>query len=200
MMHGLVNRAIQCFVRDTYGAATWEDLARQGDLPLAGFEAMFLYDDALTDRMLAAVVAVLGRPRDTVLEDLGTYLVSHPNVEPLRRLLRFGGETFQEFVESLDDLPRRAALALPELELPALEVVPDGDGDTDMRVCCRWGREGFGHVLVGMLRTLADDYGALVLLEHEGRSGDAEWIRITVTSGTFSKGRPFQLAGQWALP
>lgn len=199
-MHGLVNRAIQCFVRDTYGAEAWEDLARRGDLPLAGFEAMFIYDDAVTDRMLEAAVAVLGRPRDTVLEDLGTYLVSHPNVEPLRRLLRFGGETFQEFVESLDDLPRRAALALPELELPALEVIPDGDGDTDMRVGCRWPRDGFGHVLVGMLRTLADDYGALVLLDHEGRQGDVEWIRITVMSGTFSKGRPFQLAGHWATP
>lgn len=197
-MHGLVNRAIQCFVRDTYGAGAWEDLARRGDLPLAGFEAMFLYDDAVTDRMLDAVVTVLARPRETVLEDLGTYLVSHPNVEPLRRLLRFGGETFQEFVESLDDLPRRAALALPELELPALEVVPEDGSDTEMRVCCRWARDGFGHVLVGMLRTLADDYGALVLLDHEGRQGDAEWIRITVMSGTFSKGRPFCLAGHWA--
>jgi len=143
---------------------------------------------------------VLGRPRETVLEDLGTYLVSHPNVEPLRRLLRFGGETFGEFVESLDDLPRRAALALPELDLPALEVVPEGGRDGEMRVCCRWTREGFSHVLVGMLRTMADDYGALVLLDHEGREGDAEWIRISVTSCAFSKGRPFRLAGHWAAP
>ncbi|MGS4944212.1 heme NO-binding domain-containing protein [Meridianimarinicoccus sp. RP-17] len=199
-MHGLVNRAIQCFVRDTYGAATWEALAREGDLPLAGFEAMFVYDDAVTDRMLDAAVSVLGRPRDTVLEDLGTYLVSHPNVETLRRLLRFGGETFEEFVESLDDLPRRAALALPELDLPALEVVPEDGRDTELRVACRWPRAGFGHVLVGMLRTLADDYGALVLLDHEGWDGDAEWIRITVMSGAFSTGRPFRLAGSWALP
>jgi hypothetical protein len=199
-MHGLVNRAIQCFVRDTYGAETWEALARRGDLPLAGFEAMFIYDDAITDRMLDAAVAVLGRPLDTVLEDLGTYLVSHPNVDALRRLLRFGGETFDEFVESLDELPRRAALALPELELPVLEVVPDDAHGTTSRISCRWPRAGFGHVLVGMLRTLADDYGALVLLDHEGWDGDAEWIRITVMSGSFSTGRPFRLAGNWVTP
>lgn len=199
-MHGLVNRAIQCFVRDTYGATTWETLAREGDLPLAGFEAMFVYDDAVTDRMLAAAVTVLGRPRDTVLEDIGTYLVSHPNVETLRRLLRFGGETFEEFVESLDELPRRAALALPELDLPALEVVPEDGRDMELCVACRWPRAGFGHVLVGMLRTLADDYGALVVLDHEGREGDVERIRITVMSGAFSTGRPFRLAGGWATP
>jgi len=199
-MHGLVNRAIQCFVRDTYGAETWEALARRGDLPLAGFEAMFVYDDAVTERALAAAVDVLGRPRDGVLEDLGTYLVSHPNVEPLRRLLRFGGESFAEFVESLDELPRRAALALPELALPAMEVVPVDETGGEMRICCCGPRAGFGHVLVGMLRTLADDYGALVLLDHEGRDGDAEWIRVTIMSGSFSKGRPFRLAGRWAAP
>jgi hypothetical protein len=199
-MHGLVNRAIQCFVRDTYGAATWEALAREGDLPLAGFEAMFVYDDAVTERMLGATVTVLGRPRETVLEDLGTYLVSHSNVEPLRRLLRFGGETFEEFVESLDELPRRAALALPELDLPALEVVPVDGRDTELRVACRWTHAGFGHVLVGMLRTLADDYGALVVLDHAGRDDDAEWIKITVMSGAFSTGRPFRLAGAGLVP
>lgn len=199
-MHGLVNRAIQCFVRDTYGADMWERLARAGDLPLAGFEAMFVYDDAVTERMLDAAVAVLDRPRDTVLEDIGTYLVSHPNVETLRRLLRFGGETFEEFVESLDELPRRAALALPELDLPALEVVPEDACDSALRVSCRWPHAGFGHVLVGMLRTLADDYGALVVLDHDGREDDVEWIRITVMSGAFSTGRPFRLAENRAEP
>ena len=27
-MHGLVNRAIQCFIRDTYGFPAWEEIAR----------------------------------------------------------------------------------------------------------------------------------------------------------------------------
>jgi hypothetical protein len=191
-MHGLVNRAIQCFVRDTYGADMWEQLAERADAPIAGFEAMFVYDDAVTDRMIDAAEVLLDRSRETILEDLGTYLVSHENVESLRRLLRFGGDTFVEFLQSVDDLPRRAALAVPDLDLPYFDLLEGDDGVS--RILCRWDRPGFGHVLMGMMRTLADDYGALVLLEHEGREGDDEWITVRVLSTEFSTGRPFQLA------
>lgn len=191
-MHGLVNRAIQCFVRDTYGGAAWEHLARRADAPVAGFEAMFVYDDAVTERMLCAAEDLLGRERAIILEDLGTYLVSHPNVDSLRRLLRFGGDTFPDFLESVDDLPSRAALAVPDLDLPEFDVLHGEDGV--VRVLCRSHRAGFGHVLVGMMRTLADDYGALVLLEHEGRKGDDEWISVSVLSAEYAQGRPFQLA------
>ena len=56
--------------------------------------------------------------------------------------------------------PRRASLAVPELVLPELTVCEAPDGR--VRIGCRSGNSGFGHVLVGILRTLADDYGALV--------------------------------------
>ncbi|QIE41942.1 heme NO-binding protein [Rhodobacteraceae bacterium SC52] len=193
-MHGLVNRAIQCFVRDTYGGATWERLAKQAEAPVAGFEALFIYDDEVTDRMIDAAEEILGRSRETILEDLGTYLVSHPNVGSLRRLLRFGGDTFVEFLQSVDDLPWRAALAVPDLDLPYFDVVSEDDGV--VRVLCRSERPGFGHVLVGVIRTLADDYGALAILEHEGREGVDEWISVRVLSAEFSEGRPFQLAAE----
>jgi len=191
-MHGLVNRAIQCFVRDTYGGASWEAVAREADVPVAGFEAMFTYDDDVTDRMLIALEDLLARDRDTILEDLGTYLVSPGNTGPVRRLLRFGGETFPEFLDSIDDLPRRAALALPDLDLPELDL--RRVDDTVQRVLCRSRFAGFGHVLMGIMRTLADDYGSLVLLDHEGREGNDEWITVSVLSTDFTQPTPFQLA------
>lgn len=196
-MHGLVNRAIQCFVRDTCGAESWERLARVSDLPPSGFEAMFVYDDDVTERMLDAAVHLLGKPRETLLEDIGTYLVSNQNVEPLRRLLRFGGETFLEFLQSVDDLPRRARLALPDLDLPVIEVM--SVEHTTFQIGCRWEHAGFGHVLMGMLRTMADDYGALVLLDHEGRDGEVETLSIQLLNEEFSQGRPFQLAHEARL-
>ncbi|MCA8879220.1 MAG: heme NO-binding domain-containing protein [Rhodobacteraceae bacterium] len=193
-MHGLVNRAIQCFIRDTYGTPIWEEIARASDAPVAGFEAMFVYEDAVTDRMLDAAETVLQRPRETVLEDLGTYLVSHPNVEALRRLLRFGGETFLDFLHTIDDLPRRAALAVPELVLPELSVVDAGCNR--VRIGCHGDRVGFGYVLVGILRTLADDYGALALLEYEGDGASEEWISVDILNAEHTRGRPFQLAAR----
>ena len=90
-MHGLLNRSIQSFVVDTYGRSAWVDATLLADTGFEDFEALLPYDDDLTSRLLEAIAARLEKPIETVLEDLGTYLVSYPRLEPLRRLLRFGG-------------------------------------------------------------------------------------------------------------
>lgn len=162
-MHGLINRTIQRFVSDTYGEAAWLRIGVAAELGFADFEAMLFYEDGLTFRVLDAVCEELDKTREEVLEDIGTYLVSHPNAEAVRRLLRFGGEDFVEFLHSLDDLPDRARLAVADLELPQLELREHAPERFTLTV--RADNGGFGHVMIGMLRSLADDYGALVLLE-----------------------------------
>lgn len=191
-MHGLINRSIQCFLRDAYGQERWHSVVQAAQLDFDSFETMLHYDDAVTEALLDAAAAVLGRPRDTVLEDLGTYLVAHPNLEPLRRLLRFGGVRFLDFLHSLDDLPERGHLAVPDLDLPQLELIERGGGE--FTLLCRGGPAGSVHVLVGVLRAMADDYGALVLLDHSGRDGGAETISIHLLDHCFTEGRRFALA------
>lgn len=196
-MHGLVNRAIQCFVRDTFGRDMWQALSAHSDLPAEGFESMFVYEDEITVRMLDGLETLLQRPKETVLEDLGTYLVSNPRLDALRRLLRFGGETFIDFVHSMDDLPRRSALAVPDLKLPAVQTTEMADGIVHISCYCPGDSPGgFGHVLVGILRTLADDYGALVLLEHDGVRDGQEKLTVHILSTEFSRARPFQLSAR----
>lgn len=197
-MHGLINRAIERFVRDTYGRDVWGTVMRRAGLDYTEFEAMLTYEEHVTHDVLAALAGVLDRPLQGILEDIGTYLVSHPNVEALRRLLRFGGPTFTEFLHSLDDLPARARLAVPDLALPELELRERGDGR--FSALCRSRTPGFGHVMVGLLRALADDYGALALLEHRGRRHGLEVIEIRLLAVEYASGRRFDLgAGAGAV-
>ncbi len=191
-MHGLMNRGIECFVRDTYGARTWSAVARAAGLKDPSFEAMLVYDESVTDAVLAAATSELNKPLDVFLEDLCTYLVSHPTTEPLRRLLRFGGVTFAEFLNSLDELRGRARLAVFDLDLPELELHEQSSGNYILS--CKYHRPGFGHVLTGILRAMADDYGALVLLEMVERRDDTEILSIVVLETAFAEGRHFQLA------
>lgn len=190
-MHGLINRAIQCFLRDTYGQELWLRVAREAGLGFDSFEAMLTYDAAMSDAVIEAASRVLRRSRDSLLDDMGTYLVSHQNLESLRRLLRFGGVTFTDFLHSLDDLHARGHLALPDLDLPVLRLTDQGGGIYVLH--CSIMVRGVGHVIVGLLRAMADDYGALALLDHGGVVGEEEVITIQLLDQSYAEGRSFDL-------
>jgi len=194
-MHGLILRAIQCFLRDIWGANLWLAVAQDLRLPPAGFEAMLTYDPALGPPLIDAAAVRLNRSRDSLLEDLGNYLVSHPRREGVRRLLRFGGADFPEFLHSLDQLPGRVRLAVPDLRLPPLrvtELAPDryrltvGPDPLDAPVA---------PVLAGLVRAMADDYGALVLIDTAGEGeGDAPTLMVDLLDGRHAVARDFRLA------
>lgn len=207
-MHGLMNKAFEAFLTDTFGQIVWHQVLRQADLwdqiGPDGFEALHVYDDEVTCRLVAAATEALGRPLESLLEDMGTYLVSHPRTAPLRRLLRFGGSSYTDFLRSLDDLPGRARLAVPELELPALRL-DEGGAAGQFQITCRGCQPGFGHILMGVLRGMADDYGALVVLEHLGRASGGEdggpggeVLSMAVHDQAFHAGRAFVLAAAGA--
>ena len=191
-MHGLILRTVQIFTEDTYGRPEWAAVAARAGIEIPGFEAMLHYDPAVFACVLDAAEAQLGKPRDAILEDMGTYLVSHPNRERLRRLLRFGGVDFIEFLHSLDDLPERARLAVADLDLPDLELQDGPQNTFQLRVTSP--HAGAGHVVVGMLRAMADDYGALALLDHLGRAGDTETISVVLIQSAYTQGRSFALS------
>ena len=190
-MHGLINRSFECFLRITYGARLWDEIVRDLDAGIDRFEAVFHYDDALSYRMLGSASARLGKAEEALLEDFGTFLVAAPAAQRVRRLLRFGGVDYEDFLASLEDLRGRARLAVPDLDLPEIELQELGGGE--YRLACRSPHPGFCHVYLGMLRALADDYGALVLIDYEGTRDGAEHLTIRLAEADFAEGRGFDL-------
>jgi len=203
-MHPLVNRSLQCFLRDTYGEPVWRETASAAGVSIAELDAILYAEPSITRTLLHAAARRLGKHADTLLEDMGTYLVSHANSERVRRLLRFSGESFEEFLFSLEDLPDRVRLAVGDLHLPALQLVDLGEGQFELHVDEE--ERAYGIVLCGLLRAMADDYGALVLLDCPpmDRARDDSrhpFVRVTVhiLDQAFSQGRRFDLAAPDAL-
>lgn len=199
-MFGLVNRAIQSFVEDSYGDAKWVEITNLAGLDFRNFESMLPYDDDVTDAVLRSCGVVLDKDKETLLEDLGTYLVTHPNMETARRLLRYGGHGFEEFLLSLDELNDRIKLAIPDLEMPQISLKAHGGG-----AFCLFSlspRHGYGAVLQGIVKAVADDYGALVLTEL-GSNPEGELVvdhlKVELLEAAFSEGRDFNLAGSAQL-
>ncbi|MCX7559217.1 heme NO-binding domain-containing protein [Sulfitobacter sp. F26204] len=193
-MHGLVNRGIQLFVTHTYGRSTWLQVTIKAGLDFTDFEGMLRYSQVYTPQLLEASADVLKRPQDEIMEDFGAFLVCHPGFEAVRRLLRFSGVDFVDFLHSLDDLHDRVRLAVSDLILPKVELRANADGHYNL--VCEAGVQGYGHVMMGILRAMADDYGALAFLEHSYSNDGTgtEIVSITLVENDFAEGRAFSLA------
>ncbi len=188
-MHGLINKSVQAFLRDHYGEAVWRDVAESIGIGPEGFEAMLRYDDTVTEELLSAAQAVLHEPRAALLEDIGAWLAM---TEPLRRLLRFGGSDYWDFLFSLDDLQGRGLMALPDIELPELSLQSEAGGRFTLHVSAAM--PGWGAVMAGLMRAMADDYGALALIEPLAGQGGTERVRVLLLEAAYAEGRRFDLA------
>lgn len=187
-MDALLLRSLQSYVLDTFGPESWQRVCAAAGLTVATFEPMLRYDPGTADRIAQVVAQVLGRSVDTVWEDLGTYLVTNPDQEGVRRLLRFGGTSFTDFLHSLEELPGRARLAMPHLDAPELTLDEVGPDWYELR--CRSPVRGLQRVLAGLLTAMADDYGALCLIE-PGADGCTS---ISVLDRRHAEARHFHLA------
>ena len=193
-MHGLIYRSFQNYMTGSYGRDAWLQFAVWADVSPPDFQAKLSYDDAMASAVLDAMGDVLRRERGDLMEDIGAYLVSHPNTEAVRRLLRFGGMNFEDFLHSLDDLPDRTRMAVSDMELPAIELHEHSAGCFSL--ICETPLEGFGHLMMGILRVMADDYGALALLELERGSAGRDTVRIQLIETDYSHGRTFDLGAR----
>lgn len=194
-MFGLLLRSVQSYLRATFGAAALGRVLRAAGQSPDGFEPMLPYDQDVLERIIAACAEELGRPAEMILEDVGTFLVADAGHQPLRRLLRFGGATFLEFLQSLEELPDRARLALPDLELPQITIVETGPGM--YRLQCGCSLPALFPMALGALRAMADDYGALVVIDpvvecHATEVKGALSVHLLETA--HGAGRRFELA------
>ena len=187
-MDALLLRSLQSYVIDTFGLESWKRICNATDAKVETFEPMLRYDPGTADRIAQVAADVLGRSVDAVWEDVGTYLVTNPEREGVRRLLRFGGTCYADFLHSLEELPGRARLAMPHLDLP--EVTLDETGPDRFELRCQSHLAGLQRVLVGLLTAMADDYGALCLIA----PGTDARTSITVLDSRHATRRRFDLA------
>lgn len=192
-MLGVVNKTIEEFVITVHGGAVWQEVLRDIGTPGFRFEPMLMYEDEKSYALIRALSKRLSKPQQDILDDIGTYLVTPPNGGALRRLLRFSGSSFDDFLFSLDDLNDRVDLALPDLQLPQIMVIPQTIDRVHVRVSQTW--SGFAYVLQGLLRAMADDYGTLVFLDVRRDITDSACIEVILIENNFSAGIDFDMVG-----
>lgn len=188
-MHRLVIRAVQEFLRDTYGEALLREVAAC-ERTAAGSGEWGRADDANATKrrlrgesVISAAADILDKPAIELFEDLGAWLAQR---EPIRRLLRFSGRDFKDFVLSLEELPGRVHYVIPDMEIPAIQVLREDDGTIVLTLPDS--SPAWTAILGGLLRAMADDYGALGLIVVEGCG-----IEVHISDHSFTEGRDFHL-------
>ncbi|MFD1881050.1 heme NO-binding domain-containing protein [Paracoccus pacificus] len=187
MMHRFVIRSIELFLTETYGMGFWRQV-----VALVGLGDFGAFENCPQDKVagvLATAAENLGKSVDELTEDIGAWLVQ---MEALRRLLRFSGPDYRDFVLSLNEFRGRCHLILPEMEVPDFSVWQEGER---LSVSVDPGRDAAIHdlwrsLVAGGLRAIADDYGALALIETNPQG----IIEVTILSTDFAEGRDFVLS------
>ncbi len=191
-MHGMVHKGISVFVTESFGAAEWDGLCQVLGIDVDPASATQLNDFVAT-QILFNLAERTNRPKREVMEDYGMFLMTADVTSGIRRLMRFGGADFVEYIDSLEELPGRIRLAIDDFVLPPLTVTQESD--TKYKVWVETKMGAFTFVLIGMFRAMADDYGTLCEIKHDKRTEKGDMISIEIFDLGFDKGRDFSLVG-----
>lgn len=166
-MHDLVSRAIEKFLH-----AESAHEVEAGFLP--------------PGQMLRDAAQHLGKPFDELVEDLGAWLVRQ---DEIWRLLRFCGSDFLDFLLRLDELPERIRLITDDVDVPEIALSRGAGGLVWVTITD--GPPIWTALLAGLLRAMADDYGALCVITRGG-----EGVCIDVSDSAFAEARTFRLSAR----
>jgi hypothetical protein len=194
-MHGMICKTLEMFLRSQHGEEAWSAIRRAAGVQEERLEALHGYPDAMLRDLLVSTRSRLQLPIHAILDDIATWLCVHPPLEPVRRLIRFSGPTFVDLLWSLEELPDRAALAVPDLAMPLCRVREPRPGSFAIEV--EWHHPCAGAFISGLLRTMADDYGTLVRVDWGGRMRDGdrfvERLEVELVMMGHGAARPFAL-------
>ena len=117
----------------------------------------------------------------------------HLNQDGVRRLLRFGGAYFHDFLFSSNEFNARIDLIMPGLNLPKINIVCGAKNQLPIRLVPSWSE--FTYLCIVILHVMADDYGALIRLAHFAHTGLAV-IQITLVDDRLAVAQGFKFAAR----
>lgn len=183
-MHGLINRCIEAFICSNYDRDTWNQVVTKVGIKADSFLTWNEVSDNITYSIVITSTKILEKSINEFLEDMGSWLTRQ---EKIRRLLRFSGSSFEEFTESLGELPDRIRLIIPSLDVPDLETELLATKLYQITTSKR--EPGLLRVIAGILRGMADDYGTLAIITVK-----RDRIKVAVAISNYVGKRHFALS------
>lgn len=181
-MNGIINLAIEDFVRSRAGESALEAVHKKCPGPLGGFLRTNSYGDDVTNGLAAAACEVLGLSPDVLLFQLGEHFVEYVGRSGYEDLLKLLGTDFPLAIQNLDRLHAWVARAYPESKTPRFECTDVGEDTLVLRYHSP--RTGLRQLVEGLLHGLAKSLQVRVRIEELPNDGTAthvfrvQWSRV----------------------
>ena len=171
-MYGLVNQALEDYIRRGYGKGCWKRIASRAGIDLDMFVSMDNYSDEITYRLVNSASEVLGLQAQQILEAFGEHWVLYTAQEGYGEMLSMFGADLRQFLGNLDNLHSHVGMAFPDLRPPSFQVEPI-EGRDAVLLHYRSERQGRAPMVVGLLRGLGKRFSQAIVVRHvERRAAD----------------------------
>ena len=152
-MYGLVNQAVEDFVRQGYGDGAWKRIQDNAGVNLEMFVSMDSYPDDVTYKLVGAATEVLKLDAAEILEAFGEHWVLYTAQEGYGQMLSMFGTNLEEFLLNLDNLHSHVGLTFPALRPPSFQVERLA-GERGLLLHYRSERAGLAPMVTGLLKGL----------------------------------------------
>ena len=153
--------------------SAWSAIARKAGHDGVSFVGLETYPDSLTYDLVFAASEYLDVPVADLLHAFGVHWTKYSASQGYGHVFEMTGETFEEFLASLDDMHARIALTMPELEPPSFQFEELEDGRAHLHYFSD--RPGLAPMVCGLVEGLAERFAIEIAVEHlEAESAESD--------------------------
>lgn len=189
-MYGLVNQALEDFVKRGHGEAVWKQVRDKAGINVEMFVSMDSYPDEVTVKLVVAATEVLGLDANRILEAFGEHWVLYTAQEGYGPMLSMFGSNLEEFLLNLDNLHSHVGLTFSSLRPPSFQVERI-EGGRALLLHYRSQRTGLTPMVVGLLKGLGRRFSQAIDIRqtaHRGTGGhDHDIFRIDYVAAGASR-------------
>lgn len=184
-MYGLVNQALEDYVRRGFGQGAWDEI-RDGAGVAEMFVSMDSYPDDVTYRLVEAATQVLGLSAPQILEAFGEHWVLYTAQEGYGEMLSMFGANLRQFLLNLDNLHNHVAMSFPQLRPPSFDVESVAGDENALLLHYRSERVGLTPMVIGLLKGLGKRFSQDIRVSQMTRraSDDHDVFRIDILGAT----------------
>ncbi len=168
-MYGMVNLAIEQFIKENHGQDTWETVASKTGV-INDFISMEQYPDSDSVNLIVGLSKITSQTPAQILTAIGEYWITFAYNSEYGDLMDMAGDNLPDVLANLDELHFRVGHSFEDLSPPSFWITDVTEDSLILHYHSE--REGLAPMVVGLVRGLSKHLQTECSIIQVGFSGD----------------------------